>query len=470
MEQGWDRTFALRAIEEYRRFVFLSVATGHVVCPSEQVDQVWHQHLTFTESYWDDLCGRILQRPLHHRPTKGGAEEQARHWNLYEQTRYSYRIWFGESPPVDLWPDPKQRFQNEQTQRISRRNYWVLPKPHHWLHSNELIAGGIAEWHHFRSHRQLRSVGLYGGLIAAAPVAAVWNPLDWQGPDFLQFYLLSLIAVAVFGTVFRLLFWPEESSVPNDLSHEEIACLNGNWRLAVNSALARMIAVGSITAAPTASVPRFSYTGHLPSDASRLESAICSSIPDSAPMTLPELQLSVKSTANEIESSLQKRGLQPPTGIYAVCSRSVPFLVTVALGVLGMTKLIVGLDRGRPVGYLAMLLVVTGILAMLFHHRPRTTRPVRIWMQKLRRQKNSLRRISDSDNVPSHDVALAAALFGAGVLSGTACQPLQTAWQRNQKAGGAGGCGAVGCGGADAGGGAGCGGGGGGCGGCGGGS
>ena len=51
-DNGWSAGFAARVVTEYRRFVFLAVAVGHPVSPSDQVDQVWHLHLLYTESYW----------------------------------------------------------------------------------------------------------------------------------------------------------------------------------------------------------------------------------------------------------------------------------------------------------------------------------------------------------------------------------------------------------------------------------
>ena len=51
-DNGWSAGFAARVVTEYRRFVFLTVAVGHPVSPSDQVDQVWHLHLLYTESYW----------------------------------------------------------------------------------------------------------------------------------------------------------------------------------------------------------------------------------------------------------------------------------------------------------------------------------------------------------------------------------------------------------------------------------
>ncbi|MGH9238973.1 MAG: glycine-rich domain-containing protein [Vicinamibacterales bacterium] len=51
-ENGWSTSFTARVITEYRRFVYLAVVAGHQVSPPDQVDQVWHLHLLYTESYW----------------------------------------------------------------------------------------------------------------------------------------------------------------------------------------------------------------------------------------------------------------------------------------------------------------------------------------------------------------------------------------------------------------------------------
>ena len=58
---GWSRPFALGAIDEYRKFVFLALEADHPVTPSDQVDQVWHLHLLFSDTYWNDFCPRVLK-------------------------------------------------------------------------------------------------------------------------------------------------------------------------------------------------------------------------------------------------------------------------------------------------------------------------------------------------------------------------------------------------------------------------
>ncbi|MEZ4362657.1 MAG: hypothetical protein R3B48_20870 [Kofleriaceae bacterium] len=128
-EQGWTARTAERALREYKRFLALVCLAGHPVCPSEQVDQVWHQHLTYTRSYWTRLCGEVLGREVHHAPTRGGPAEDAKHREMYRQTLASYRRIFGEEPPAELWPPEAQRFGADlHTVRVNAVTHWILDK------------------------------------------------------------------------------------------------------------------------------------------------------------------------------------------------------------------------------------------------------------------------------------------------------------------------------------------------------
>lgn len=75
-ENGWRVEYTLRAMDEYKKFLFLLCIADHPLTPSDQIDQVWHLHLLYTESYWIDLCQRTIGRPLHHGPTRGGKQEK----------------------------------------------------------------------------------------------------------------------------------------------------------------------------------------------------------------------------------------------------------------------------------------------------------------------------------------------------------------------------------------------------------
>ena len=106
-EQKWTPEFAKRAMAEYKKFLYLCLTMPQGASPSEVVDEVWHLHLTYTQSYWQKLCGEVLQRQLHHYPNKGGNSENQRHRDWYAATLITYVKEFQELPPVDCWPLPK---------------------------------------------------------------------------------------------------------------------------------------------------------------------------------------------------------------------------------------------------------------------------------------------------------------------------------------------------------------------------
>lgn len=48
--QNWTIPFAQKAIEEYRKFLFLCCTSPKGAAPSKIVDEVWHLHLSYTQS------------------------------------------------------------------------------------------------------------------------------------------------------------------------------------------------------------------------------------------------------------------------------------------------------------------------------------------------------------------------------------------------------------------------------------
>ncbi len=126
-DQGWDRGFARRVTGEYKRFLWLAMRAGHPVTPSEEVDEAWHLHLCYTRSYWDELCGKVLGKPLHHGPTEGGRAEDEKFVDWYGRTLDSYRLHFGEEPPADIWPPVGRRFERVARRTVDPAEYWVVP-------------------------------------------------------------------------------------------------------------------------------------------------------------------------------------------------------------------------------------------------------------------------------------------------------------------------------------------------------
>lgn len=128
-ENGWSKRYALRVIEEYKKFIFLCCTTNTGVTPSDPVDQVWHLHLTYTQSYWIDFCRDTLGREIHHNPTKGGQQEAQKFDGFYTQSHQLYIDKFGQEPPADIWQPNNIRFSDIDFQRVNRKRFWLVRKP-----------------------------------------------------------------------------------------------------------------------------------------------------------------------------------------------------------------------------------------------------------------------------------------------------------------------------------------------------
>src|SRR5919108_922448 len=193
-ENGWSPDYARRVVAEYRKFLFLAACAGHPVTPSDPVDQAWHLHLVYTESYWNDLCRGILGRPLHHGPTKGGRGEEAKFHDWYARTLESYARFFQRPPPLDVWPRARERFGDaSHFRRVNTRRHWIIPKPS-WSHG-------------LRTTAAARAIGcaLLAVLLAGCSTLTVsgWNVFDWYGGEFLRFFAWWTAGVFLVAGVLR---------------------------------------------------------------------------------------------------------------------------------------------------------------------------------------------------------------------------------------------------------------------------
>jgi hypothetical protein len=134
-ENQWSLLYTHRVIEEYKKFLFLAIVADHPVTPAVAIDEAWHLHLTYTHSYGDDLCSQVLQKPLHHQPTKGGVQQRQLFWDYYRKTLESYESFFSDRAPDDIWMTPAVRFgQAGQFRRVNAQNYWLIPELSKQLH------------------------------------------------------------------------------------------------------------------------------------------------------------------------------------------------------------------------------------------------------------------------------------------------------------------------------------------------
>ncbi|WP_462248362.1 glycine-rich domain-containing protein [Ekhidna sp.] len=128
-ENDWSMEFSIRVFEEYKKFIFLICIAEHPLTPSDQVDQAWHLHLLYTESYWQEMCKDTLGKNINHGPTKGGQSEKDKYNDWYAKTKEVYRNVFETDPPEDIWPPSHIRFGQLNFTRVNRHTNWVIKKP-----------------------------------------------------------------------------------------------------------------------------------------------------------------------------------------------------------------------------------------------------------------------------------------------------------------------------------------------------
>lgn len=95
---GWSNKFALKAISEYKKFIYLGVFSDFAVTPSKIIDQVWHEHILFSKAY-REFCTEIIQYNFDHNPELVPIADQTGTFNAqYLDTINLYQTEFGFVP------------------------------------------------------------------------------------------------------------------------------------------------------------------------------------------------------------------------------------------------------------------------------------------------------------------------------------------------------------------------------------
>ena len=345
-DNGWSIAFAQRVALEYKRFLYLAATCGHPVTPSDEVDQAWHLHLVYTRSYWDDLCGQVLGFALHHGPTKGGVAEGHKFRDWYAQTLQAYQVAFGTAPPADIWPPAAQRFgEAPYFQRLNRRQYLLVPRP---------------RWRWVLNRRV--GLGLSGTLLlVGCSTRLPLNPFDWYGTDFLVlFWSLCLVLVPLALWLRQRNRGVAEVPLGLSLSTYELARLAGGGQRLADSALAAMSFAGHVELLPDKEVRRLG----LAAPTSPYEATVWGLLRGTTKTDLPTIRQQAMqenlSTVQALDDTLISQGLLLPPAMRRRLD-SIPLLTILGLWIFGLVKVVVGLMRDRPVGYLLLSLALLAI-------------------------------------------------------------------------------------------------------------
>ena len=177
---GWSMPFALTAVAEYRKFVYLGMVSDFPVTPSKVIDQVWHEHQLFTQGY-RNFCSEILGRHFDHHPELMPAAEQlATYQTQYLKTLALYRKEFNQDPPSRSGSYPSFRRHRSSPLRHGQGGSHRRATPPRTVTrrstptSNRMLAGlaAIADSMHSTEGTAAAAAALTGPTAAAATRAA----------------------------------------------------------------------------------------------------------------------------------------------------------------------------------------------------------------------------------------------------------------------------------------------------------
>ncbi len=278
-----------------------------------------------------------------------------------------------------------------------------------------------------------------------------------SGPQFLLLYV-ALFAVTVPGVVLarrRALAGPPGAAVPDRLDRYEAAYLNGGCELVATTAVTVLLRAGHLTSTSRRGRRvRLGVRAAPPAGAHPVEWAtyqLVAARPDHPRWALGA-ELCRAPAMAAVRERLRQAGLAPTpeqrARYRAAGLWSLPLLA------LGVARVVAGTANGRPVGFLVVLLVVTVVLAVALclrvpeRHRAGPPHP----------GPPAGRAGRPAGGASPSELAMATALFGAGVLwSADVEMAMALRLPREQSAflggaggdggGGGGSCGGGGCGG-----------------------
>ncbi|TRU26332.1 MAG: TIGR04222 domain-containing membrane protein [Microcystis aeruginosa Ma_MB_S_20031200_S102] len=400
-DNDWSLGYTQRVIEEYKKFIFLAVAAGHPVTPSDQIDQVWHLHLTYTRLYWQEFCPKILQTTLHHEPTRGGSSEQLKFGSWYSKTLESYEQFFGHIPPIDIWPKPKDRFGRDlHFIRINTQQSWVLSKPNFPVSVKP----------------QLRKIGIFTFLAflslmitGCQIISQIPNPMNFTGPEFLTFYIsLGVMGIALAAWLrFSLCLVSANTKQQPDLNTYEIAFLAGGNHRLIMAAITSLVKQGYVEVLKEG---KLVVTGKIDAIADPVEKAVAQDIlaTDGAIKQVFQKSQGMK---DSIRSRLKQLGLFL-SDTQALKAQIYPSLIVVILLGIGLCKMAVGISRDKPVGLLLICIFGLLVLGARFFVKPQRSPYGEIIFKDLTNRLQPLKTANNSDS----ELVLAVGLFGATVL------------------------------------------------------
>ncbi|MES2208547.1 MAG: TIGR04222 domain-containing membrane protein [Pseudomonadota bacterium] len=406
-ENNWSQAYANAVIEEYKKFVFLAIVANHPVTPSDQIDQAWHLHLTYTDSYWNDFCPNILGKPLHHGPTQGGVEEYQKFKKLYQCTLNSYHHFFGIEPPKDIWPEMHRRFNKKNHyMRLNKKNHWVIKKPD-W----NLLIPSI-------NQKFIFVCTIFVVLSSGWSFAAIPNPFEFKGSEFLVFYFFFAIVGLGLAYVLKSRFFNTKifSNVNyfSILDVYELAFLVAGKKRLIYTGLLNLFLKGYLEIQFSSNV--WKVKKNISDIQHPVEKAIAQNIINSQGHIPTTFAQPISFELINIQSSLQQHGLLLKD--FFSKENFFPLFILMLVLCIGFIKVIKGIMHHKPVFYLIVMMMSLVIITIIMFKPRKNDNSYKMSpygkhvLYTLKKNAGHLKIKPSSSQLP-----LAFALFGAPVIA-----------------------------------------------------
>ena len=458
LENGWTQGFATLVTTEYRKFLYLTQTTGQLVCPSDEVDQAWHLHLTQTLSY-QQFCEEVLGDFLHHHASKGGPDELERHKQMYSLTLDAYEQAFGGKPHREIWPDVENRFKAKQTKEGA-----------HIVEKNPLLDNAFVGI----------TLACATGFISAKTGIGETFWKDINSTNLLFIFAIALAAIVL--SQIRLRGIGKNALKDSTLDPYEVAYLVGGKGRQIGTASAQLIEMGAVTLIPEKDAKDQSIKGAIGLktanfDVSRLkkshyvERTFYDVLSDgSTKFESLSLSLDGQHTMRWFEEEtllrLSRAGLAIAHNQFTA-RKAVGAYLTIALSAVAINRIFFGLAHQHSVAFLVLFVLACFVTLAIVIHKDAglTERGVQVMSQlqnDFKPLKTEATAASNSTQPSVYPlgsmVALGFALFGTqAVMASTDFAGINFMFDESQKnntgnSNSSGGCGGGGCGGGGCGG------------------
>jgi uncharacterized protein (TIGR04222 family) len=347
--QGWSEDKTLRVIAEYKKFMFLCMTAPNGASPSQEVDECWHLHLTFTSNY-AAFCAETSGKFIHHNPSKGGTMEHHRHIDWYDETLKNYVSTFQQLPPSDIWT---------MSLNFKATDYLPTSSPVYPLSIEPFSAPNWRELND-ESAEYYVCITILLGILATLPF--IGNPFALNGQSFLLYYGILTFTVIIFKINFKNLFDNRikerlQTLYRMGLSVYQTAFLVGGENRVIQTAALELIEHGILNKVEESTTNKILLLDTSADfDESLLHNPFYLTLQtvEKQQITPHFLKICAESTTEALQEDAERLDILAfPTVINSVFV----FLFLV----LGCSRFLQGLSHHKPIGFLVVLIVIGAV-------------------------------------------------------------------------------------------------------------